>query len=63
MKKHFSRNLIISEKEEHLFQQSNSCKKLTKYLSCFGDKWYVLDDEIYTLAYFHKDSVTTCKEI
>ena len=32
MKKHFSKNLIISKKEEHLFQQSNSCEKLTKYL-------------------------------
>ena len=25
MNKHFDKNLIISEKEEHLFQQSNSC--------------------------------------
>ena len=25
MKKYFNKNLIISEKEEHLFQQSNSC--------------------------------------
>ena len=25
MKKHFNKNLIMSEKEEHLFQQSNSC--------------------------------------
>ena len=32
-------------------------------LSCFDDKRYVLDDGIYTLAYFHKDSVTGCKEI
>ena len=24
-------------------------------LSCFDDKWYVLDDGIQTLAYFHKD--------
>ena len=30
--------------------------------SCF-DKRYVLDDGTYTLAYFHKDSVTSCKEI
>ena len=37
--------------------------KLTKYLSCFDDKRYVLDDEIHTLAYFHKDRVTSCKEI
>ena len=33
------------------------------YLSCFGDKRYVLDDGIRTLPYFHKDSVTSCKEI
>ena len=32
-------------------------------LSCFDDKRYVLDDGIDTLAYFHKDSVTSCKEI
>ena len=32
-------------------------------LSCFDDKIYVLDDGIRTLAYFHKDSVTSCKEI
>ena len=25
MKKLFNKNLIISEEEEHLFQQSNSC--------------------------------------
>ena len=29
-------------------------------LSCFDDKRYVLDDEIRTLVYFHKDSVTSC---
>ena len=31
MKKHFNKNLIMTEKEEHLFQQSNNfwiCKKL-----------------------------------
>ena len=33
------------------------------FLSCFDDKKYELDDGIYTLAYFHKDSVTSCKEI
>ena len=31
-------------------------------LSCFDDKIYVLDDEIRTLAYFHKDSVTSCNK-
>ena len=32
-------------------------------LSRFDGKRYVLHDEIRTLAYFHKDSVTSCKEI
>ena len=32
-------------------------------LSCFGIKRFVLDDRICTLAYFHKDSVTSCKKI
>ena len=32
-------------------------------LSCFDDKRFVLDDEIHRLTYFHKDSVTSCKEI
>ena len=29
-------------------------------LSCFDDKRCVLDDGIYTLSYFHKNSVTSC---
>ena len=33
------------------------------WLSCFNDKRHVLDDGIYTLAYFYKDSVTSCKKI
>ena len=33
------------------------------YLSYLDDKIYVLDDGIRTLAYFHKDGVTGCKEI
>ena len=37
--------------------------KLTKYLSCFDNKRYMLDGGIHTLAYFHKDSVTSYKEI
>ena len=39
-------------------------------LSCFDNERYVLNDGIHTLAYFHKDSVTSqkiiqkdCKEI
>ena len=31
-------------------------------LPCFDDKRYVLDDRIHTLAYFHKNSVTSCKK-
>ena len=31
-------------------------------LSCFDDKRQVLDDGTHTLAYFHKDSVTSCKK-
>ena len=31
-------------------------------LSCFDDKRYVLDDRIYTLSYFHKNSVTSCND-
>ena len=31
-------------------------------LSYFDNKRFVLDHEIHTLAYFHKDSVTSCKE-
>ena len=30
-------------------------------LSCFDNKRYVLDDGIYTLSYFHKNSVTNLK--
>ena len=32
-------------------------------LPYFDDKRQVLDNGIHTLAYFHKDSVTSCKEI
>ena len=32
-------------------------------LLCFDDKRYTLDDGIRTLAYFHKDSVASFKEI
>ena len=32
-------------------------------LPCFDDKRSVLDDGIRTLAYFQKNSVTSCKEI
>ena len=32
-------------------------------LLCFDDKRYVLDDRICTFVYFHKNIVTSCKEI
>ena len=32
-------------------------------LSCSDNERYVLHDGIRTLAYFHKDTVTSCKEI
>ena len=32
-------------------------------LPCSDDKRYMLYDGIYTLAYFHEDSVTSCKKI
>ena len=32
-------------------------------LSCFDDKIYVLDDGICTLAYFHKNNVTSLKRL
>ena len=31
-------------------------------LSCFDDKRQVLDDGVHPLAYFHKDSVPSCKK-
>ena len=31
-------------------------------LSYFDDKRQVLDDGVHTLAYFHEDSVTSCKK-
>ena len=40
-----------------------TCKIDKISLSCFDDKRYVLDGGIYTLAYFHKNSVRSCKEI
>ena len=37
--------------------------KLAKYLCHVLTIRYVLDDGICMLAYFHKDCVTSCKEI
>ena len=38
MKKHFNTNLIISEEEEHLFQQSKSCWICEKLIDNDGEK-------------------------
>ena len=54
-------NKIIIHKMKRI---QNKKHKLGTYeidkisLSCFDDKRYLLDDEIYTLSYFHKNSVT-----
>ena len=37
-----------------------SCEIDKISLLCFDDKRYVLDDGIYTLSYFHKNSVKSC---
>ena len=58
---------LIKKNIRHKMKRIQSKKhKLGTYeidkisLSYFDDKRYVLDDEIRTLAYFHKDSVTSC---
>ena len=38
MKKHFNKNLIMSEEEEHLFQQSNSCWICEKLINNDNEK-------------------------
>ena len=62
------KDVLFNEKNiRHKMKRIQSKKhKLGTYeidkisLSCFDDKRYVLDDGIRT---FHKDSVTSCKEI
>ena len=50
----------------HKMKRIQSKKQLGTYeidkisLSCSDDKRYVLDYGIYTLSYFHKNSVTSC---
>ena len=66
-----SKDALFNEKSiRHKMKRIQSKKhKLGTYeidkisLSCFDNKRYVLDDGIYALAYFHKNSATTCKEI
>ena len=64
------KNVLFGKNIRHKMKRIQSKKhKLGTYeidkisLSCFDDKRYVLDDEIHMLAYFYKDSVTSCKEI
>ena len=65
------KDVLFNEKNfRHKIKRTQSKKhKLGTYeidkmsLSCFVDKRYVSDDGIYTLAYIHKNSVTSCKEI
>ena len=64
------KDILFNEKIiRHKMKRTESKKhKLGTYeidkisLPCFNDKRYVLDDEIYTLAYFHYDSVTSFKK-
>ena len=65
------KDLLFNEKNiRHKMKRIQSKKhKLGTYeidkisLSCFDDKRYMLDDGVYTLAYFHKNSVTNWREI
>ena len=61
---------LIKKNIRHKMKRIQSKKhKLGTYeidkisLSCFDDKTYVLDDGVRMLAHFHKDSVTSCKEV
>ena len=61
------KGVLFNKKIWHKMKRMQSKKyKLGRYendklsLSCFYDKRYVLDDGIYTLSYFPKNSVTSC---
>ena len=66
-----SKDVLFNEKIiRHKMKRIQSKKhKLGTYeihkisLPCFDDKRYMLDDGIHRLAYLHKVSVTSCKEI
>ena len=65
------KDVIFNEKNiRHKMKRIQSKKhKLGIYeiekisLSCFDNKKYVLDDEIHTLAYFHKDVSQAVKRL
>ena len=46
MNKHFNKNLIMSEEEEHLFQENNSCWICKKLID--NDEEKVRDHQCYT---------------
>ena len=54
---------IIRYKMKRIQSKNHKSETWKISFSCFDDKRYVLDDGTYTLAYFHEDSVTSCKEI
>ena len=69
-KKIFDAELLFTDTDSLTYEMKRIHSKKHKLgtfgkipLSCFDDKRYVLDDGIRMLAYFHKDSVTSCKEI
>ena len=55
----FRHKIKIIQSKKHKFGRYEIDKI---FLSCFDDKRYVLDEGIYILSYFHKNSVTSCKE-
>ena len=42
MKEYFNKNLIMSEEEEHLFQQSNSCWICKKHINMMMKKLEII---------------------
>ena len=54
-KKNFRHKMKRIQSKKH---KLGTCEINKISLSCFDYKRYVLDDGIYTLSYFHKNSVT-----
>ena len=69
-KKFFDAELLFTDTDSLTYEMKRIQSKKHKLgtfgkipLSFFDDKRYMLDDGILMLAYFHKDSVKSCKEI
>ena len=60
MKKFISHKMKRIQSKKHILRTYEIHKI---FLLCFDNKRYVLDNRTHTLAYFHKDSVRSCKEI